>query len=310
MSESIADGKTIVITCKHLAKLGALLFGPVWVPPEELQRLSEYSDADRYGEAQPPKDLITCGSDDLEIYKKYCNSDIYRDPDTINPLGWLMGPQAWISKAGTDVAKDKIAEHYKSKGYHVVRLGHMFDHSYEVGEPVTNIDILDGLFSEGSKFVLQSGIQRIPMVNSSVTDWSEISEFKKDKESLLKYRNLRLWLLEGIRASSLTHAEDILERKLEQYEWSIKKHGLETTIGVVDQFLDPKTLISAVAGAGLGQYMDGPIMAALAGGLVLGGKVLLFAAKRQIEKENIRKYNKDNDVALFYEAIRKYGQKK
>lgn len=175
--------------------------------------------------------------------------------------------------------------------------------------PVTNIDICDDVFSEGSKFVVQAGIRRIPMVNSSVTGWSEICEFRKDKEALHKYRNLRLWLLDGVKAASLGHAEDILEKKLEQYEWSIKKHGLETTIGVVDQFLDPRTLISAAAGAGLGQYFEGPIMASLAGGLVLGGKVLLFAAKRQIEKEAIRKYNKDNDVALFYDAIRKYSQK-
>lgn len=309
MTGSIVDEKTIVITCKHLAKFGALFFGPVWVPPKELQGLSEYSDADRYGEEQPPYDLIICGSDDLEIYKEHCNLDEYKDPETISPLGWLMGPGALISRFGTDIAKDKIADFYKKKGYKVIRLGHMFDYSYEYDEPVTNIDICDDVFSEGSRFILQAGIQKIPMINSMVTNWSQISEFKADKEALHNYRNLRLWLLEGVKASSISHAEDILGRKLEQYEWSIRKHGFETTIGIVDQFLDPKTLISAATGAGLGQHFDGPIMAALAGGLVLAGKVLLFAAKRYIEKESIKIYNRDNDVALFYDAIRKYGQK-
>lgn len=135
MSESIVDAKTVVITCKHLAKLGALLFGPVWVPPVNLQQSSEYSDADRYGDEQPPRELITYNEDTAEIYKKYCNADEYKDPETINPMSLLMGMGGLISRFGTDVAKDKIAEYYKHKGYKVIRLGHMFDYSYEIDYP-------------------------------------------------------------------------------------------------------------------------------------------------------------------------------
>lgn len=306
-NESIADGNTIVITCKHLAKLGALLFGPVWVPPRELQELSTYSGGDKYGEDQPPQSLIMCTAEDAEVYQAYCNADQYKDPDSINPMGLLLGPGFLISRFGTDIAKDKVAENYKKKGYRVIRLGHAFDNPVSIPDPVTNIDLVEGGFSEGTKFLVHAAIKKLPMVNSSKTDWSQIIEFKDDKKALRKYRNLRLWLSEGVNTSSLDQARDVLEKRIDEYEWAIQKHGLETAIGFVDEFVDPKTLIAAATGAGLGQYLEGPIMAALAGGLVLAGKLVLFAAKRRLANETLRQYNKENDVALLYEAMERFG---
>lgn len=65
-------------------------------------------------------------------------------------------------------------------------------------------------------------------------------EFRRDAEATGKYRDLRLWLQDGISGQSVAHATDIIDQKIDDYSWAIRKHGLSTVPGAVTYLFDWK----------------------------------------------------------------------
>lgn len=57
--------------------------------------------------------------------------------------------------------------------------------------------------------------------------WEQILEFRQDRGASRKYRNIRLWLRDGLHAETITEASELVEKKIEDYEWAIRKHGLK-----------------------------------------------------------------------------------
>ncbi len=191
---------------------------------------------------------------------------------------------------------DEYVGIYKKTGYHrgslipVYPSQQQFDHDFPTGQAIGRI----------------AAIKNLPVIVEEKASWEQIQEFRCDKKALKKYRDFRYWLQDGLNARSLQEAEDLIGRKIEAYQWAIKEHGLKTITGFVSVLLHLKTVTPVAAGAGIGQALGGPLWSAFAGGLILSSEILVYAADRLIQLEDIKRGD-NAEIAILYETIRRFG---
>jgi len=158
-------------------------------------------------------------------------------------------------------------------------------------------------YPSGNTLVYQAALENLPDIIEDHVSWEQIIEFRSDKEAIRKYRELRLWLEYSLSAQSVEHARDLIARRIEDYEWAIRKHGLKTTTGALSSIFSWEGLISVGAGIGIGGALGGPVWSALTGALITVGRASVWVAERMIEMQDI-KHGPDAAVALIYDAKR------
>jgi len=146
----------------------------------------------------------------------------------------------------------------------------------------------------------QAAINQVSLVSSNGVNWNQIVDFREDKESLRKYRALRNWFRQGLKANSVSEATDIIGQKLEDYEWAIRKHGLKTITGTLTSVLDSKQLIALTSASSAAGFMGGPIWAAITAGIILLSGVSVKIADRFIELEDVKR-GANSEVAVIYD---------
>lgn len=294
---------TVAFTCRHLAKHAALFFDRIWVPPREFQDLSFWSDADKYGDDQPPPDIAYCGQEDVAIYSQYADTNEWAG--NANPFSIIATGRLPIAQTGVDLAKDLLAARYRQNGVHVVRVGH--GRNEEPTASPSSVDLCEGAYDESNHYLIDAVLGSIPVPSVTRTSWQQVSEFRCDPESVRMYRNLRLWLHSGISAESPSHASDLIGQRVDRYEWALKKHGYETVLGSLEQLLDPTTIASVAGAAAVTGLFHGSVMAALAATTVAAGRVSVWAAKRLVERKDLDRYNETADVALLRRLVRRFS---
>jgi hypothetical protein len=86
-------------------------------------------------------------------------------------------------------------------------------------------------FHPGLKTAYDAALSNLPLVDTTQVGWEEILEFKRDPEAVRKYRDLKLWLHYALKAESIDHATNLIAQKIEDYAWSLRKHGLKRRSG-------------------------------------------------------------------------------
>jgi len=164
----------------------------------------------------------------------------------------------------------------------------------------------EAAFSGGSVVAYEGALREISIVDDTKLSWEQIIEFRRDKESVRKYRELRLWLQSGLKANSVTEAADIIGTKLAAYDWAMRKHGLITLQGALTFVLDYRQAgVAALAVAG-GNAAAGPIFGALAGGLVITGQITAWALGRYIDREDVKR-GANCEVAFIHDINKRFG---
>ena len=129
---------------------------------------------------------------------------------------------------------------------------------------------------------------------------SKYLDFRSDPEAVRKYRDLRIWLRSGLEAQSAQHATDIIGQKIDDYQWAVKRHGFQTSLGAFKAIFDWKESKLTVAASAFAALTGGPIWAALAGGLGIAAQVgALLAERRLAAQDTIRGPNRE--VAILYD---------
>lgn len=181
---------------------------------------------------------------------------------------------------------------YRDRGFNVTPV---FNHEHE----------FEYLYGGQNNVAWEACLNSVKAVTADNLDWQQILEFRKDKKALSKYRDLRLWLNHGLEAQSVSHAEDLISQKLENYEWAIDKHGMETTIGVLRFIVEPKNLVApTILAAGASAFGSG-LLGALAGGLTLLGQASVGLAQRAITYKDL-KLGEHRDIAYIHEVKKKF----
>ena len=160
----------------------------------------------------------------------------------------------------------------------------------------------------GSETAYDAALSNLPLVDTNKVGWREILEFKRDTEAVRKYRDLKLWLHYVLKAESAAHATDLIAQKIEDYAWSLRKHGLKTKIGAFTQVIDwKKTPVIAAAAAGAGA-VAGPAFGALVAGLGITGQIAAFFGERLIDLQDIER-GPNREVAILYDAQQRFGHR-
>jgi hypothetical protein len=153
-----------------------------------------------------------------------------------------------------------------------------------------------------------AALNNIPIISENEVSWENIVEFRNDKKALKKYRALRSWLNCGLVADSVAQATDIIGKKIDDYQWAIKKFGLKTINGYVRFIINSNNLLSVASAGGIVALMTGKSWEALlGGGLVVTANTLAWFTERLIDFHDIKRSN--SEIAILYEIKKKFGSK-
>jgi hypothetical protein len=144
-------------------------------------------------------------------------------------------------------------------------------------------------FSSGDGTAYQAILSNMPVVAPQELEWRQILEFRQDPDALRKYRALRVWMQEALVTKTLSEATDVVGAKIEDYEWTLRKHGFKTITATISEVLSSKTLAAATAAGGLMALVSQPVWALLAAGSLVVSKVAISIAERSIEAEDLRR---------------------
>jgi hypothetical protein len=161
-------------------------------------------------------------------------------------------------------------------------------------------------FTPGERTAYEGALNNLPLVSAKGVSWDQVIDFRKDPEAVRKYRDLRLWLREGLNAQTVEHATDIIGQKIENYRWAIKKHGFQTTIGAITQLFDWKESRLTLGAAGVAGMFGGPVWAAIASGLTVVAQIGTWLSERKLAKDEILR-GPDREIAILFEAQERFS---
>ncbi len=170
-------------------------------------------------------------------------------------------------------------------------------------------DLFTAEFPEGTETAYQAIINNIPIVLDKYTTWEQVLEFRSDRDATRKYRDLRLWLRDGLNSESIGHATDIIGQKIDNYEWAIKRHGFQTITGTLSQLFDLKKTMITTGAATASSALGGPVWGAITGGLFFTAQICVSLANRMIKLEDIKR-EKESEVAILYDIRKKFTTNK
>lgn len=77
----------------------------------------------------------------------------------------------------------------------------------------------------------------IPTVVESQLTWEQVLEVRKDRESIEKLARLRRWFTIDLARKGSDEIRATVEKKLDDYQYALKKHGVQTSLGGVTSML-------------------------------------------------------------------------
>lgn len=160
----------------------------------------------------------------------------------------------------------------------------------------------DREYKAGDHEVIAATLTDLQVVDEDQLTWEQVLEFRKDTANRRKYIRLRHWLDASMVGKSPAMIEDAARIKLEDYESAIRKHGLRTVLGGIDDFLDSKVLMGAIATSGAATVLPALLEAgSIVSGLLLTAGLAVKIGKRKIDAENI-KAGPNCEIAFVHEV--------
>jgi len=156
-------------------------------------------------------------------------------------------------------------------------------------------------YNEGKHEMIISILSNLEIVDEEQLTWEQVLEFRADKENQQKYKRFLHWLDKEMIERSQAFVEDEIAIRLEDYEKSIKKHGIKTVIGTIEEALDGKYSLGASGIAGSFTLAGHPTLGMLAAGLLLGGKVGVKLTKVKLDYDDVER-GANSEISWVYEA--------
>jgi len=211
-----------------------------------------------------PRSIRCWGGTQAEVSGKGLAAD-YNIKTGRAPIVAMVGPEEKkleMLRAGTDYGlaatfRD-IAKSFSKR--HRIYMFPIFDF----------IEQRNRMYQPGDREIIVTTLSNLDIVDEKQLTWEQVIEFRKDNENKQKYRRLLHWLDKDMVGKSRAFIQDDIAMKLEDYEWAIKKHGIKTVIGTIEETLDAKHLAGASGIVGSFTYAGHPVLGMLVGaGLIL-----------------------------------------
>lgn len=105
-------------------------------------------------------------------------------------------------------------------------------------------------------------LKHVKLVDASRISWEHVAEVRRDRESRVALRRLRLFALQNYAGRSRALVEDDLMQRVDDYEQAAKRLGLDLKLGALATLLGSNT-IAATFGASILDLISGkPLIAA------------------------------------------------
>jgi len=129
----------------------------------------------------------------------------------------------------------------------------------------------DREFQPGDRVAIVLTLSQLAVVDEDALDWQQVLDFRADEEARRKYRRFLDWLNKEMPGKSQPFIEDEIAGRLKDYTWALKKHGIKTMLGIVQEALDGEFLVGIGAVTSPLVLAGHPTLGFLTGvGLVIG----------------------------------------
>lgn len=256
-------------------KTAALFFDRIWAGP--------------LPEMNIPKHMLVYGATDVELWPTIlqCVEDVISDEEAAN-----------IINADSLVVEQFVG----AERMYAAAIATSLSKAHKVAAtPIyLNKQMCDEEFVPGNSPAVLAAIHGVGVINEARLDWQQVIELRHDHQAASDIRRLRHWLDSEMAGRTISFVSDEIAVRLENYEQALRKHGIETLHGTLSDLLDEKFLIGVSAAVGSAGVTGGGLWAALAGGGLTVGRVVLSISKRMIELRD-RSNNQGAEVAFVHE---------
>ena len=144
----------------------------------------------------------------------------------------------------------------------------------------------------------------IQVIDSQRISLPTIMEFRRDKETMGKMRNFRLFAYEKYSGKGKAYIEDDIQKRLSDYAAAVKACGFDTTVKTLSFLFESKLLLGAFATSAASLLIGNPQLAMCAfgtGAFIEIGKLSLEYAK---QKHGLEKMCRENPISYLAGASR------
>lgn len=156
-------------------------------------------------------------------------------------------------------------------------------------------------YKEGNREVVIAVLSDIEIIDEDKLTWEQVLEFRADEENHRRYKRFLHWLNKEMIGKSQAFIEDEISLKLEDYEKALKKHGIKTVFGMVEEALDGKYLLGASGVAGSLTLAGHPLLGMLGAGILIGGKVVVKLVQTKLNFDDVER-GQNSEISWVYEA--------
>lgn len=151
---------------------------------------------------------------------------------------------------------------------------------------------LDNNIEDGSEVnAIQLCVSEFPMVDESHLEWEQVWDFRRDHYG--EMRRFYLWSLDEFREKNSSEIIENINKELDDFKFSFKKHGILTSIGGFTAILSASaTLISSI---------EGGLLSQIGAGLTISCGLITFAAQQATEYIETKR----NPIAYIYDIEKK-----
>ncbi len=157
------------------------------------------------------------------------------------------------------------------------------------------------VYEEGDRLVIYLTLTDLAIVDEKQLTWKQVIDFRKDKDNQKKYKHLLHWLDKGMIGRSQSFIEDEIAIKLDDHERALKKHGIKTILGAVEEGLDGKYLLGA---SGISSFMTlagHPVLGVLLGAGLVVGKIGIKLTQIKLDFDDIER-GANSEISWVYEV--------
>jgi len=163
-----------------------------------------------------------------------------------------------------------------------------------------SLEIKNSIYQEGNRNIVLSTIENLKIVDEENITWEQVLEFRNDIEIQKRYKRFLHWLDNEMVGKSQSFIEDELSIRLEDYEHALKKHGIKTILGTVEEALDGKYLLGVSGTIGSFTLAGYPNLGLLLGAGLILGKVLVKLGQTSLDIDDIER-GRDSEISWVYE---------
>lgn len=161
----------------------------------------------------------------------------------------------------------------------------------------------DNAYSRGDREAILSSLSNLQIIDESCLTWEQVLEFRKDVGNKTKYKRFLHWLEKELIEKSQAFIEDEISLRLEGYENAMRKHGIKTVVGTIEEVLDGKYLLVASGVAGTLTIAGHPVLGMLAGTGLFIGKVGVKLIQTKIDFDDVER-GPNSEISWVYEVKR------